>query len=116
MNGAFHGTYRIRRIDYGMHRCDGTDIFEYSEHGRELLFFLDHEASQLVEQGAASYRARLPREFADDAVPKGVLQWRIEAARNMARFFRTDPFWADERINLDELDTFDGHHPRATFR
>ncbi|WP_230182109.1 hypothetical protein [Aquabacterium sp. CECT 9606] len=115
MNTASSDGYNVKEISYGVHRCDDRSIFEYEQNGQEFTFSIEYEAQLLVEKGHAPYRARLPGIFKDDSVSNELIHWRILAARNMAQYFRTTWPWNEKDINLNDLDSFDGHRPSSIF-
>lgn len=103
--------FQITSVSYGVHRCEGMDVFTCSQGPHSAVFTVEDEAPMLVAQGLPARRAKLPPSFKDTTVPAETRAWRVAATRQMAAWLRTTPPWAQTGIDLSDLDTFDGEQP-----
>ena len=109
-------SFLIRELDYGMTRSENT-ILLYQEGEQEMCFSIERQMFWEDPSLGYEYRARLPQEFKNDAVPDEELQWRIRAAQNVASHIESALNFPDMRGKVDvrDLTTFDGHRPAAIF-
>lgn len=103
--------FSITPISYGVHRCEGMDVFTCSQGPHSAVFTVEDDAPMLVAQGLPARRAKLPPLFKNSTVPAETLAWRVAAARQMAAWLRATPPWSLAEIDLSDLDTFDGERP-----
>jgi hypothetical protein len=106
-----HPAFQITPVPHGVHRCEGTDVFQCTQGPHDAVFTVEHEAPMLVARGLPPLRARLPAAFKDPAPCAETRAWRVDAARQMAAWLRATPPSSRAEIDLSDLDTFDGERP-----
>jgi len=107
--------FSVHLLDKGNTRSE-DDEFSCLLHGKQTTFHVEPLPFGNKAHSVHEYRVFLPREFKQptDAVNR---QWRILVAKHMANYLTSleAPDHLLGKVDVSDLETFDGHHPKAIF-